>query len=124
MAHDRITLTGIRAWARHGVLEHEGQLGQRFVADVALDLDLRAAGASDELADTVDYGAVAATVHDRLTGPTHQLVEAVAADIAVAVLAHDPRIEAVEVTVHKPHAPVPVDLDDVAITVRRRRGDT
>lgn len=122
MAHDRITLTGIRAWAHHGVLEHERELGQRFVVDVTLEVDLRAAGASDELGDTVDYGAVAATVVDRLTGPTHQLVEAVADDVAAAVLAHDPRIAGVEVTVHKPHAPVTVDLDDVAITVHRRRG--
>lgn len=122
MAHDRIMLTGIRARGHHGVLEHERRLGQRFVVDLVLELDLEAAGASDDLADTVDYGAVAATVHDRLTGVTHQLVEAVAGDVAAAVLAHDARIEAVEVTVHKPHAPVTVDLDDVAVTVHRRRG--
>ena len=123
MAADRITLTGIRARAFHGVLEHERRVGQPFVADVVLEVDLSGAGVSDELADTIDYGAVAATVHDRLTGPTHDLVEAVAADIAAAVLAHDARIEAVEVTVHKPHAPAGVDLDDVAITVHRRRGE-
>lgn len=119
---DRIALTGIRGWAHHGVLDHEGELGQRFVADVVLEVDLAAAGTSDDLADTVDYGAVAATVHDRLTSPTHQLVEAVAADVAAAVLAHDRRITAVEVTVHKPHAPVTVDLDDVAVTIRREQG--
>ena len=50
-----------------------------------------------------------------------QLVESVAADVAAAVLAHDRRIAAVEVTVHKPHAPVTVDLDDVAVTVRREQ---
>ena len=119
---DRIALTGIRGWARHGVLEHERELGQRFTVDVVLDVDLAAAGASDDLADTVDYGAVAATVHDRLTGPRHQLVEAVAADVAAAVLAHDRRIAAVEVTVHKPSAPVTVDLDDVTVTIRREQG--
>lgn len=122
MAEDRITLTGIRAWAHHGVLAHEGELGQRFVADVSLEVDLAAAGRSDDLDDTLDYGAVASVVHDRLTGPTHELVEAVAADVAAAVLAHDGRISAVEVTLHKPHAPVTVDLDDVAITIRRTRG--
>ena len=118
---DRITLTGIRGWARHGVLDHERQLGQRFTVDVVLEVDLAAAGVSDDLADTVDYGAVATTVHDRLTGEPHQLVEAVAADVADAVLAHDRRISAVEVTVHKPHAPVTVDLDDVAVTMRREQ---
>ena len=83
-----------------------------------LEVDLAAAGISDDLADTIDYGAVAATVHDRLTGPAHDLVEAVAADVAAAVLAHDQRIDAVEVTVHKPQAPVGVDLQDVAVTIR------
>lgn len=121
MAVDRITLTGIRAWARHGVEDHERRLGQRFLVDVVLEVDLTAAGGSDDLGDTVDYGAVAALVHDRLTGSTHALVETVAADVAAAVLAHDARIEAVGVTVHKPHAPVTVDLDDVAITVHRRQ---
>lgn len=121
MANDRITLRGIRAWARHGVLEHERQLGQRFVVDVTLELDLAAAGRTDDLTDTVDYGAVAAAVHDRLTGPTRQLVEAVADDVAAAVLAHDARIRAVEVTVHKPHAPITVDLDDVVVTIRRQQ---
>lgn len=121
MAHDRITLTGIRAWARHGVLPHERDLGQPFLVDVALEVDLAAAGRSDDLADTIDYGAVCTAVHDRLTGPAHDLVEAVAADVAAAVLAHDARIAAVEVTVHKPHAPVTVDLVDVAVTIRRAR---
>ena len=123
MGHDRITLTGIRARAQHGVLPHERELGQTFVADVVLEVDLAAAGASDDLADTVDYGAVAAAVHDRLTGPTQDLVEAVAHDVAAAVLAHDARVLAVEVTVHKPQAPVGVDLADVAITIRRVRGE-
>lgn len=118
---DRIALRGIRAWADHGVLAHEHRLGQRFVADVVLEVALADAGSSDDLDDTVDYGAVAAAVHDRLTGPRHGLVEAVAADVAAAVLAHDARITAVEVTVHKPHAPVTVDLDDVAVTIRRER---
>lgn len=119
---DRITLTGIRAFAHHGVLDHERRLGQPFSADVTVEVDLAAAGASDDLADTVDYGAVATTVQDRLGGPRRQLVEAVAVDVAAAVLAHDHRIAAVEVTVRKPHAPVTVDLDDVAVTVHRRRG--
>lgn len=118
---DRIALRGIRAWARHGVLEHEQRTGQPFLVDVVLEVDLSSAGASDDLADTVDYGAVAATVHDRVTATTHALVEAVAADVADAVLLQDGRIEAVEVTVHKPHAPVTVDLDDVAVTIRRSR---
>jgi dihydroneopterin aldolase len=118
---DRIVLRGIRAWAHHGVLAHEADLGQEFLVDVALHVDLRAPGDSDDLADTVDYGAVATLVHDRVTGPRHDLVEAVAADVAAAVLAHDDRIDAVDVTIHKPAAPVSVALDDVEVHVHRRR---
>lgn len=121
MAGDRITLTGVRAWAHHGVLDHERELGQAFHADVVMDLDLQSAGDSDELDDTVDYGAVAAVVHDRLVTPRRDLVEAVAAGIARAVLDHDGRITRVEVTVHKPDAPVPVPVADVAVAVCRER---
>lgn len=121
MAGDRITLTGIRAWAHHGVLEHERELGQEFSADVVVEVDLAAAGASDDLEDTVDYGTVATIVHQQLAGPRLALVEAVAVRVASTVLAHDPRVAAVEVTVHKPAAPVTVALDDVAVTVRRER---
>jgi dihydroneopterin aldolase len=118
---DRIALTGIRAHARHGVLAHERELGQPFRVDVVLEVDLAAAAASDDLADTVDYGAVAVAARDRLAGAPRALVEAVAGDVAAAVLDLDDRITAVAVTVHKPHAPVGVDLDDVAVTVHRRR---
>jgi dihydroneopterin aldolase len=118
---DRIALTGIRAHARHGVLAHERELGQPFRVDVVLEVDLAAAAASDDLADTVDYGAVAVVARDRLAGTPRALVEAVAGDVAAAVLDLDDRITAVAVTVHKPHAPVGVDLDDVAVTVHRRR---
>lgn len=121
MPTDRIVLRGIRAWAHHGVLAHETELGQEFLVDVALHLDLGQAGDSDDLADTVDYGAVAALVHDRVTGTRRDLVEAVATDVAAAVLAHDDRIDGVDVTIHKPAAPVTVALDDVEVRVHRRR---
>lgn len=119
MSGDRIMLRGIRAFARHGVLPHERELGQSFTVDVVLELDLAAAARSDELADTVDYGAVAAAVHEVVTGTRRDLVEAVAGEVADAVLALDGRLTGVEVSVHKPAAPVTVDLEDVVVTVRR-----
>ncbi len=119
MSGDRIMLRGIRAFARHGVLPHERELGQPFTVDVVLELDLAAAARSDDLADTVDYGAVAAAVQDVVTGTRRDLVEAVAGEVADAVLALDSRLMGVEVSVHKPSAPVPVDLEDVVVTVRR-----
>lgn len=121
---DRITLRGIRAWGHHGVLEFERRTGQPFAVDLTLHVDLAAAGRSDDLADTVDYGGVAALVAERLAGRPVNLIEAVAADIADATLAADPRIRVVEVTVHKPHAPVPVPVDDVEVSIVRQAAST
>lgn len=115
---DRIRLTGLQAWGRHGVLAQEREHGQRFVVDVTLDVDLAPAAASDDLADTVDYGTLAADIADIVRGPAHELIESLAGAIADHCL-DDGRVTAVEVTVHKPSAPVPVAVDDVSVTVRR-----
>ncbi|MGF1663683.1 MAG: 2-amino-4-hydroxy-6-hydroxymethyldihydropteridine diphosphokinase [Kineosporiaceae bacterium] len=119
---DTVTVRGVEAHGRHGVHAHERRDGQTFRCDVTLHLDTRRAGARDDLAETVDYGAVAETVHAVLTGPPRALVEAVAAEIAGRLLA-DPRLAAVDVTVHKPRAPIPVPFDDVSVTVHRTRAD-
>ncbi|MBM6405560.1 dihydroneopterin aldolase [Phycicoccus sp. CSK15P-2] len=120
MATDRITLRGVRATGFHGVFEHERRDGQEFVVDVVVTLDLAAAGRSDDLADTFDYGALAAAVVARVEGEAFDLVERLATVIADDVLA-DVRVEEVEVTVHKPQAPITVPFDDVAVTVVRER---
>lgn len=117
-ADDRITLTGIRAFGHHGVLPHERALGQQFSADVTLFLDLTPVGASDRLSDTVDYGGVAAAVAEELAGPALDTIEALAHRIADRCI-DDERVRAVEVTVHKPMAPVPVMLSDVSVTITR-----
>ena len=117
---DRITITGIEAFGHHGVLAHEREYGQRFVVDVTLELDLRAAGASDDLADTVDYGSLSADVGALVAGEPCDLIEALAERIATRCLA-DARVGAVQVTVHKPSAPVPVVADEVSVTIRRVR---
>ena len=117
---DRITLTGISARGRHGVLDWEKQLGQPFVADVVLEVDLARPGESDDLAHTVNYAAVAAEVVEVLAGEPMDLIEAVAERVARRALAHQ-LVEAVEVTVHKPDAPVGVPFTDVSVQVRRER---
>ncbi len=117
---DRITISGIRARGFHGVFGHERRDGQDFVVDVVLEVDLRRAGRSDDLADTVSYADVAAAVVARIEGEPRDLIERLAADIAADALG-DPRVESVEVTVHKPDAPVGVAFGDVSVTVRRRR---
>ncbi|GGI07762.1 dihydroneopterin aldolase [Egicoccus halophilus] len=118
---DRIVLTGIEAFGHHGVLPHEREFGQRFVVDVVLELDLSTAAASDDLADTVHYGELAGQVADEVAGAPVDLIEALAGRIADRAL-QPGRVVAVEVTVHKPSAPLPVVAREVAVTLRRERG--
>ena len=117
---DRITLSGIEAFGHHGVLPHEREYGQRFVVDVVLGLDLSRAGASDDLRDTVDYGALSADVAAIVGGEPVDLIETVAERIAQRCLT-DERVRTVEVTVHKPAAPVPVVAAEVSVTLHRER---
>jgi len=116
---DRIAVTGITARGFHGVLEHEKREGQTFVVDVALGVDTRPAAGGDELARTVDYSAVAADVVAIVSGGSLDLIETLAQRIADACLARD-LVEAVEVVVHKPDAPVGVPFEDVTVTIVRR----
>ena len=104
----------------HGVFDHERRDGQDFVVDVTVWIDLVAAAASDDLADTVDYGGLAQLAADIVAGPPRNLIETVAAEIADAVMA-DERLHAVEVVVHKPDAPIPLTFSDVAVVARRSR---
>lgn len=117
---DRIELRGLRIRGHHGVFEHERRDGQDFVVDVTLWLDLAVAAETDDLADTVDYGAVAQTVNEIVSGPPRNLIETVGGEIAERLMA-DERLAACEVTVHKPDAPIPLTFDDVAVVTRRSR---
>jgi dihydroneopterin aldolase len=117
---DLIEIRGIRGFGRHGVFAHERAEGQEFVVDVRLELDAREAAASDRLADTVDYGRIAAEVHAAVESDPVDLIETLAERIAERCLA-DPRVTAVAVSVHKPSAPITVPFDDVVLTVHRRR---
>ncbi len=117
---DAIVVRGIRARGYHGVLEHEKRDGQDFVVDVTLAVDLVPAGESDDLGDTVDYAAVAAEVVAQVGAGPYDLIETLAARIASAALAR-PLVEAVDVVVHKPEAPVGVAVDDVEVHIRRER---
>lgn len=117
---DRIVLTGLRAFAHHGVFEHERRDGQEFVIDVTARLDLRGAGSDDALASTVHYGVLAEQVVAAVESDPVDLIESVAERVARVVLQHDPVYE-VEVTVHKPQAPIAVPFDDVSVTIVRGR---
>ncbi len=117
---DRIELKGLRVRGHHGVFDHERRDGQDFVIDLVLWVDSRAAAASDDLNDTVDYGALAQRAHDIVAGEPRNLIETVAAEIADDIVA-DEKVYAVEVTVHKPSAPIPLTFADVAVIARRSR---
>jgi dihydroneopterin aldolase len=117
---DRITLTGLRVHGRHGVHEHERVDGQEFIVDATVWVDLGAAAATDQLSATLDYGALAQRAALIVGGQPCNLIETVAARIATEVLT-DQRVQAVEVTVHKPQAPIPLPFTDVSVTTHRRR---
>ena len=117
---DRISLRGVRAFGHHGVLAEEKRDGQEFVVDVVLHLDLAPAGTSDDLARTVNFAEVGADVVARIEGPSLDLIESLAEQVAGDALAR-PGVHTVEVTVHKPSAPVGVPFADVTVSVERRR---
>jgi dihydroneopterin aldolase len=117
---DRITITGIQAHGFHGVLDFEKAEGQTFIVDITLETDIRAAAASDDLTRTIDYGVIAELVHAQITGEAYDLIETLAERMAAAVLAACPA-SAVEITVHKPNAPITVPFADVIIAIRRER---
>lgn len=116
---DRVALRGLRVRGRHGVLAAEKDLGQWFVVDLVLHLDTRSAAAADDLAMTVDYGTLAERVAGIVAGEAFDLIETLANRIAEDALTES--VTAVDVSVHKPEAPVAVPFDDVVVTVRRWR---
>ncbi len=119
-ARDRVVLTGLRARGHHGVFAFEREQGQDFVVDVTLVLDLAPASTADDLGRTVDYGVLAEAVVADVQGEPLNLIEALAERIARTCL-RQPGVSEVEVTVHKPQAPISVTFTDVAVTLTRSR---
>ncbi|MGH3576780.1 MAG: dihydroneopterin aldolase [Mycobacterium sp.] len=117
---DRIELRGLTVRGCHGVFDHERTDGQDFVVDITVWIDLVDAAASDNLADTFDYGVLAQRAAAIIAAPARNLIETVAGEIAEHVM-NDQRVHAVEVTVHKPQAPIPQTFADVAVVARRSR---
>src|SRR6202042_310573 len=120
MSMDRISLLGLRAFGRHGVLEHERAVGQEFVIDAVLGVDTRPAAAADDLALTADYGALATRLAAIVAGPPADLIETLAQRLPTP-RPDDPAVAEVQITVHKPHAPVAEHVADVSVTICRRR---
>ena len=118
---DRLAVVGLEARGFHGVFDVERREGQVFRVDLTLGLDTAGAAASDDLQDTVDYGTLSSKVRDIVEGPAVDLIETLAHRIATECL-QEPAVQWVEVTVHKPEAPIEATFADVALTIRRARG--
>jgi dihydroneopterin aldolase len=116
---DQIRVTGIKAFGYHGVLPHEATEGQDFIVDLLITLDLRAASLSDDLNETINYADLAQIAHDNIVGERVQLIERLAGRIAEEISSAYSQIASVSVTVHKPHAPVTVDFENISVTITR-----
>lgn len=117
---DQLSVRGIECFAHHGVFDFERRDGQAFVIDLVLGTATSGAAASDDLADTVDYGSLVTSVKECVERDPVDLIETLAQRIADTCLSVE-RVEWVEVTVHKPDAPIQARFADVALTIRRGR---
>ena len=119
---DELSLTGIECFAHHGVFDFEKREGQVFVVDLVLGIDTRAAAASDDLAETVNYGTLTLGVKAAVERDPVDLIETVVQRIADVCLLES-RVEWARVTLHKPDAPIDAMYSDVALTITRTRGN-
>jgi dihydroneopterin aldolase len=118
---DRIFISGLALHAYHGVMAHEAKVGQTFTIDLDLDIDLSDAARTDKVVDTVSYDKVVDCASEAFCAQRFRLIEAAAGRVADAVLAAFPRVIAVKVTIHKPHAPIAATFSDVGVTLSRGR---
>ncbi|MGF1457737.1 MAG: dihydroneopterin aldolase [Leptolyngbyaceae cyanobacterium] len=118
---DKIYISDIRAFGYSGALAEENVLGQWFRVDVALAMDLTAAGTSDALADTYDYSTAVQAVQDIIQYRPFNLIETLASEIAKTVLSSDERLNEIVVKLTKLSPPVPQFVGNVAVEICRDR---
>ena len=116
-----IFVNGLVLHAYHGVMPHEAKVGQPFVLDLMLDIDLSEASRTDTLKHTVSYKQLVKTASDAFGARRYRLVEAAAGAVADAVLDRYPLVKSVRVTVRKPQAPIAATFDDVGVIITRAR---
>lgn len=116
---DRIELTGLECFGYHGVFEEEKKTGQPFIVDVTCWLDT--AGIEDDLNRTVNYAELVDVAANIVEGPSRDLIETVAEEVAETAMQRFEILHAIEVTIHKPKAPIPRTFADVAVVARRSR---
>lgn len=121
---DRVKLTGVQIYGHHGVTPSEREIGQRFKIDVEMGLDLREAGRSDRVRDTVDYQAVYRIIETVTRERRYHLIEAMAEDIASSLLEAFPRLQEVRVCVKKPGAAIGAILDHAEVEIFRTASES
>ncbi len=118
---DAIVISDLEVFAHHGVFPEENVLGQKFLVSLRLEVDLRPAGQRDDLSASVNYGAVCRRAADFLSTHTFKLIEAAAEGLASEILAEFPTVEAVEVQLKKPWAPIGLPLAYAGVEISRER---
>lgn len=118
---DKIHISGMKFYGYHGVFPEENRLGQTFLVDLTLVLNLRPAGKSDDIQDSIDYGEIYQATKKIVEGEAKNLIEAVAEEIAAELLRRYKKISALHVKVTKPNPPIPGAYDGVAVEIYRER---
>ena len=117
--YDNITIKGLEVFANHGVYPEENRLGQKFVVNAVLYVDTRAAGLSDDLDLSVNYGTVCHQITDFLTANTYKLIERAAEELARHILINNPLVHEIDVEIEKPGAPIGLPLETVSVKIHR-----
>ena len=118
---DKIIIKGLEIFAHHGVFEEENLLGQKFIIDAILYVDTRKAGLTDDIKESVDYGAVCSDIKSIMQEHNYNLIEAVAEKLASGLLIKYSMVRAIDITVSKPWAPVLMPLDTVSVSISRKK---
>lgn len=118
---DFVFVKGLSLHAYHGVMEHEGKVGQTFTLDLELEITLEEASHSDRIADTISYADVVDVAREAFCAKRFRLVEAAAGAVTDAIFARFARVKSLRVTVHKPHAPVAATFEDIGVSITRER---
>lgn len=116
---DKIRIRNLEVFGNHGVYPEENRLGQKFLVSAELELDIRTAGNTDDLTQSVNYGQVSHFITDFMTQHTYKLIEAAAEHLARAILLEFPLVQGVHLAIHKPWAPIGLPLEDVAVEIER-----
>jgi len=118
---DCITIKKLEIFAKHGVYAEEKALGQKFIVSAKLYTDLRKAGKSDELADSLDYGGICGNIISYVQNNIFNLIERVAEGLAEMLLKENPKLQKVEIEIEKPWAPIGANLETASVLIERSR---